>query len=61
MCSVPKLTMDIKRTWAMEPTRDNIKELNDYILLRLPLVVDVYRDKTGFLVKTAIFLAFFMI
>jgi hypothetical protein len=53
--------MDIKRTWAMEPTRDNIKELNDYILLRLPLVVDVYRDKTGFLVKTAIFLAFFMI
>jgi hypothetical protein len=60
MSSVSKLTMDIKRTWAMEPTRDNIKELSDYILLRLPLVVDVYRDKTRFLVKTAFFLAFFM-
>jgi hypothetical protein len=60
MSSVPKITMDIKRTWPMEPTRDNIKELSDSILLRLPPVVDVYKNKTRFLVKTAFFLAFFM-
>jgi hypothetical protein len=60
MSSVPKLTMDIMRIWPMEPIRDNIKELSDSILLRLQLVVEVYRDMTRFLVKNAFFLAFFM-
>jgi hypothetical protein len=39
MSSVPKLTMDIKRMWAMKPTRGYIKELSDSILLGLQLVV----------------------
>jgi hypothetical protein len=52
--------MDIMRIWTMEPIRDYIKELSDSILLRLQLVVEVYRDMTRFLVKNAFFLAFFM-
>jgi hypothetical protein len=39
MSSVSKFTMDIKRIWAMKPTRDYIKELSDSILLGLQLVV----------------------
>jgi hypothetical protein len=39
MSSVPKLTMDIKRMWAIKPTRDYIKALSDSILLRLQLLV----------------------
>jgi hypothetical protein len=35
MISVPMLTMDIKRIWAMELTRDHIKKLRDSILLSL--------------------------
>jgi hypothetical protein len=29
MNSVPKLTMDIKKVWAMEVDRDSIKKLSD--------------------------------
>jgi hypothetical protein len=56
MNSVPMLTMDIKRIWAMELTRDYIKELRDSILLSLQLVIRANRDITGFLGKTSLFM-----
>jgi hypothetical protein len=48
MTSVLILTMDIKRVWAMEPTRDNIKELCIYIPLRHQLMQEANRDMTKF-------------
>jgi hypothetical protein len=40
MNPVPKLTMDIKRVWTMEHTRDYIKELNDFIHIRHKLMIE---------------------
>jgi hypothetical protein len=45
------LTMDIKRIWAMELTRDHIKELRDSIFLSLQLVIGSNRDMAIFLEK----------
>jgi hypothetical protein len=39
MNPVPKLTMDIKRVWTMEHTRD-IKEMNDFIHIRHKLMIE---------------------
>jgi hypothetical protein len=51
MNSVPMITMDIKRIWAMELTRDHIKELRDSIFLIRQLVVGANRDMARFLGK----------
>jgi hypothetical protein len=40
---MPKLTMDIKRIWAMELNRNYIKELSHFIILRILLVKEVNR------------------
>jgi hypothetical protein len=42
------LTMDVKRVWAMEPTRNKIKELSVSIPLRHQLMKEANRDMTTF-------------
>jgi hypothetical protein len=39
MNPVPKLTMDIKSVSAMEPTRDYIKKLDDFIHISHELMI----------------------
>jgi hypothetical protein len=48
MNSMLIITMDIKRVWAMEPTRDNIKELSVSIPLRHQLMKEANIDMTKF-------------
>jgi hypothetical protein len=60
MNPVPKLTMDIKRVWAMEHTRDYNKELNDFIHIRHKLMIEANWNMSKFVVKTAIFHNFFV-
>jgi hypothetical protein len=57
---VAMLTMDIKRIWTMELTRDCIKKLSDSILLTLQLMIEANRHMTRFLVKTAFLHVSFM-
>jgi hypothetical protein len=52
------ITMDIKRIWAMELTRDQIKEPRDSIFLSLQLVIEANRDMARFLGKTCVFSVF---
>jgi hypothetical protein len=49
------LTMDIRRIWAMELTRDHIKELRDSIFLRLQLAIGANIDMARFLGKNCVF------
>jgi hypothetical protein len=49
------ITMDIKRIWAMELTRDHIKELRDSIFLILQLVIGANRNMARFVGKNAFF------
>jgi hypothetical protein len=49
------LTMDINRIWAMELTRDLIKELRDSILLTLQLVIGANRYMDRFFRKNKFF------
>jgi hypothetical protein len=42
------ITMDIKRVWAKEPTRDNIKELSVSIPLRHQLMKEANREMPKF-------------
>jgi hypothetical protein len=61
MNSVPKHTMDNKKVWAMELTRDHIRELSDSFLLRHQQMIEANRDITKLSSKTAFFRDFFMI
>jgi hypothetical protein len=59
MNSVPKHTMDNKKVWAMELTRDHIRKLSDSFLLRHQQRIEANRDITKLLLKTAFFACFF--
>jgi hypothetical protein len=59
MNSVPKHTMDNKKVWAMELTRDYIKELSDSFLLMHQQMIEANRDITKLSLKNGGFCVLF--